>query len=353
MNVLKRALFICLLFVSQNLAAVEVERLYEAEVIAKSELQKDKNTAIKQALTRILTRVLAGNDILQDETVKAVLANTSPYVREFQYALMENNNNETDKTRLIRVKFDEKQLVNTLRPGKLSYWNEIRARTLIWLVIEEEGEQQLFNAAVMPEIDAAMERAAKQKRLPILYPIQDLKEKQQLSISDVLSAYSQQLLDVSSRYDVVSTLAGKLVKKNNCWKAEWTLYFDEKIDQWRSQCVAINKATLNGFQGVYDRLSKYYAVKSDTKELSSVILKVSNINSIKSLELVTDYLESLSMVSTVTWVGEEKGYNAYRVFFHGFQQTLNNVIATERVLGLEGFAKQKDSEVTYKFLSVI
>ena len=353
MNVLKRTLFICLLFVSQNLTAIEVDRLYEAEIIAKSELEKDKSDAVKQALTRVLTRVLAGNDILQDETVKAILADTRPYVTEFQYALMAKNSKETDSTRLVRVKFDEKMLVNTIRPGKLSFWNEIRSTTLVWLVVEEEGKQQFFNAAMMPEIDAVIERAAKQKRLPILYPIQDLKEKQQLSIGDVLSAHSKQLLAVSSRYDVVSILAGKLLKKDGCWKAEWTLYFDEKINQWRSQCVDINKAALNGFQGVYDKLSKYYAVKSDSKEISSALLKVSNIRNIADLEKVTSYLESFSMVRTATWLGEEKGYNIYRVFFQGYRNALKSLIATERVLELEGFSNQQGSDVKYKFLAVI
>jgi hypothetical protein len=353
MNVLKRALLVCLVFACQNLAAIEIDRLYEAEVIAKSELEKDKNAAIRQALIVVLTRVLAGNDILQDETVKAVLADTRPYVSEFQYALMANNTKDTDRARLIRVKFDEKLLVDTLRPGKLSFWNEIRSRTLVWLVVEEHGKQRFFDAAKMPEIDAAVDKASKQKRLPILYPIQDLKEKRQLSIGDILSAYSEQLLEVSSRYDVVSTLAGKLLKKDNCWKAEWTLYFDGKIDQWRSPCAAINKATLNGFQGVYDRLSKYYAVKSDTKEISSVILKVSNISSIANLAKVTDYLNSLSMVRTVTWIGKEKEYNIYRVFYQGYRQLLNNSIATQRVLKSEDFSGQKGSEEKYKFSSKI
>jgi len=42
-----RALLICWICLSQNLAAVEIDHLFEAEVIAKSELPQDK-----QAITR-------------------------------------------------------------------------------------------------------------------------------------------------------------------------------------------------------------------------------------------------------------------------------------------------------------
>lgn len=73
----------------------------------------------------------------------------------------------------------------------------------------------IFDARFMPEVDAAIIKATKHKALPILYPMRDLKEQRILSISDVLSAYPAHLLAVSLRYDVVSTLAGKLSKKTN------------------------------------------------------------------------------------------------------------------------------------------
>ena len=203
----------------------------------------------------------------------------------------------------------------------------------------------------MPDIDAAMDKASRQKALPVLYPIQDLKEKRTLSTSDVLSAYSEHLLKVSQRYDVVSTLAGKMVKTGTCWKAEWTFYFDSKIEQWRSQCSSINNVALNGLQGVYDRLSTYYAVKPDIKGISSVIFKVSNINNIKALQKVTDYLESLPMNKTATWVTTDSGYNVYRVFYQGPRQALNNRLANSNILRAEDFSLKETKEVKYKFLS--
>ena len=351
MKVRIRVLFICLMFASQISYAVEINRLYETEVIANSEQEHDRVAAIKQALTIVLTRVLAGNNILQDETVKAVLANATHYVSEFQYSLIATDEQKDNTARLMRVQFDEMMLVDVLRPGKLGYWNETRSRTLVWLVVEKESEQQFFDAGLMPDIEAAMDKASRQKALPILYPIQDLREKRTLSISDVLSAYSEHLLAVSLRYDVVSTLAGKMIKAGTCWKAEWTFYFDEKIEQWRSSCRSINNIALSGLQGVYDRLSKYYAVKPNIKEINSIVFKVSNIKSINALQKVTDYLESLPMIKTVTWVTTESGYNVYRIFYQGTRQTLNNSLADSNILRAEYIPLKDNKEVKYTFLS--
>lgn len=351
MKVRISVLFVCLMFASQISYAVEINHLYETEVIANSEQEHDRDIAIRQALTTVLTRVLAGKNILQDDTVNAVLANAMHYVSEFQYSLIATDEQKNNNARLMRVQFDEMLLVDILRPGKLGYWNEIRSRTLVWLVVEEEGKQQFFDARLMPDIDAAMDKASRQKALPILYPMQDLKEKRTLSISDVLSAYSEHLLEVSLRYDVVSTLAGKMAKVGACWKAEWTFYFDAKIEQWRSPCSSINSVALSGLQGVYDRLSTYYAVKPNIKEISSAILKVSNIKNIKTMERVTNYLESLPMIKTVTWITTESGYNVYRVFYQGTRQALNKRLIDDYVLRAENFSQGETKEVKYIFLS--
>jgi len=345
-----RALLICWICLSQNLAAVEIGRLFEAEVIAKSESPQDKHAATKQALEIVLSRVLAGNS-LQGSTVQMILAKPEQYVSEFQYALVSSNKTENNSARLIRVLFNETLLVDILRTSKLQFWNEIRNRTLVWLVVEEDGKKRFFDASLMPEVDAAMTAASRQKSLPVIYPLQDLQEKRIISISDVLSAYSEHLLEISSRYDVVSTLAGKLVKKDHCWKAEWTLYFDGKIKQWKSQCAVIKDVALNGFQGIYDNLSKYYAVKSSSQKLESTIIKIANIKKASTLELVSNYLESLPMVSTATWLKNEGKYNVYRLFYLGKPYQLSNAITKDQVLRAENFSEQSSDELTYQLIS--
>jgi len=336
------------MMVHQNLYAVEVERLYEAEVIAKSEQEQDRVAAFKQALERVLLRILSGNDILQDETVNSVLANASQYVEEYQYSLAEAGHKDE---RMMRVLFDEELLISTLRPGKIALWNEIRSRTLVWLVVEKNGAQQFFDPDEMPGVDKALKKASKQKRIPVLLPMQDLREKRILSISDVLSAYSEHLLEVSVRYEVVSTLAGKVVKYGHCWKAEWTLYFNAKIEQWRSPCSSVDGVALSGLQGVYDRLAKYYAAKPKIKEIGSVIMKVAGVKLVTDVVKITNYLETLTVIKTATWIATENGYNFYRVFYQGARGALNNLLAAGRVLRAEDLSKQSAEEVNYRFLN--
>ena len=256
-------IFAYLIIACQSLYAVEVDDLFEAEITIKSEQVQNKEIAIQRALKLVLDRVVTGDSIFKENTINTLLIDAEHFVREFQYSLGEADTSMLGSVRHMRVLFDEKLLVSFLRLGKIGLWNEIRPRTLVWLVVEENGEQHFFDSDSMPEIDLALSSASKQKGLPMLYPMQDLKEKRGLSINDVLSVHPKQLLDASLRYDVVSTLAGKIVKKDYCWEAEWTFYFNSKIEQWRSECGEVGAIALTGFQGVYDKLSAFYAVKPD------------------------------------------------------------------------------------------
>lgn len=344
-------LLLSLTFVSQNLYAVSVEGLYEAEVIVKSDLKQDKRAAFRKALTMVLNRVLTGPDILQDETVQAVLADATHYVNEYQYSLAITDEKGNNNSRLMRVSFDELLLDDVFRHATVGFWNEVRPETLVWLIVEEGGRQQFFDPNLHSEVSAALDMASRHKGLPLLFPMYDLKEKQTLSINDVLTPYSNYLREASRRYDVVSIVAGKVAYVDTCWKAEWTFFFNSKIEQWSSPCGLITNVTIEGMQGVYDELAKYYAVKTRISEIGTLILKVSNIRSMTELAGVVDYLNSLARIKTVTHLGVESGYYLFRIFYQGSRKILNNTLAKDQVLRTVGFSRQHAVSVKYKFIA--
>ncbi len=338
---------LCLLTVQQNAYAVEVENLYEADVVAESVTSEDRLQAIEKALQRVLLRILTGQNIMQDETVKAVMANAENYVAEYQFSLAKG---EKQQARLLRVLFNEEFLISTFRPSGLALWNEIRPRTLVWLVVEENNLLQFFDPDLMPDIDRALKKASKQKKIPLLLPMQDLKEKRLLTIGDVLSAYSEHLLEVSARYDVMSTLAGKLVRQGKCWKAEWTLYFDGKIMQWQTACGTLDGVMMTATQGIYQRLARVYAAKPKFSAVNSLIMKVSGIENMKQLVALRDELEGFSIINTATWLSSHGGYNFFRVFYQGARDEMNEMLEIGRVLQVQDTLKPDVEEVHYRWL---
>ncbi|MFA6052760.1 MAG: DUF2066 domain-containing protein [Methylobacter sp.] len=350
MSVLLRALIICGLLFSSNVFAAEVQGLYETEVIAKSQSEEDKNAALKEALTIVLTRVMAGENILHDPVVQSALADAGHFVKQYQYSLIESHSDENSNARIMRVLFNESHVLDLMKTSKLKIWAETRPETLLWLVVEENGQRSFFKAETMSEINKAVNGASRQTGLPLLFPLLDLEEQQKISVSDVLSAYPQSLLTASERYGVVSILAGRLVKTDDCWKTDWAFYFDEGIEQWTMPCGALNDAILTGMEGAYGRLSKYYAVKPDVIETSSVMLEVSGDKDANDRSRVIHYLNSLAMVKSVVWSGGEAGFSRYKVGFEGNRRALEELLGIGRVLDPQGGNSAGTGGLRYQLL---
>lgn len=255
-------LVLALLF-SMRLPAVEVTGLYEIEIVANSQSADDRTQAIKQALYAVLSRVLVADDISRIPVVQEMLASARHYVKQFQYSLIAADEHADNDARLIRVQFDEDQMLEVLRKSQVGIWSEIRPETLLWLVVDEDGNRQFYNADAMPEIESALALASKMKGVPMIYPMLDLEEQQRISVGEVLGVDSRNLLAASARYEVTSVMAGRILKKGGCWQGEWAFYFDGKIKQWNSPCQPLKPAVLAGVQGAYEVLSNYYGIKPE------------------------------------------------------------------------------------------
>ncbi|MGY6277620.1 DUF2066 domain-containing protein [Methylomonas sp. MgM2] len=241
--------------------AIEVKGLYEIELVANSQSASDRELAIRQALYGVLSRILVADDIAEIPAVQQVLRGAEHYVKQFQYSLIAADEHSNSDARLIRVEFDQDQLLEAMRKSNVGIWSEIRPETLVWLVVDEDGNRQFYNPDTMSDLDNALSLASKVKGLPIIFPMLDLQEQQRISVSDVLSADSRNLLSVSARYDVPAVMAGSIVRKAKCWQGEWALYFDGKINQWHNECLPLRALIIEGMQGAYQILSHYYGVK--------------------------------------------------------------------------------------------
>lgn len=248
---------------SQLTAAVEVKGLYEIELIANSQSAEDRTVAIKQAMYAVLSRVLVSEDISKIPVVQQALNSAQSYVKQSQFSLISADELPDTEARLLRVQFDEDQLMDVMHKSQVGIWSEIRPETLVWLVVDDEEGRRFYNADSMPELESALAFASKIKGVPMIYPMLDLEEQQKISLSEVLSADSRNLLAVSARYEVTSVMAGRIAKKGNCWQGEWAFYFDGKIKQWSGACLPLKATAVAGVQGAYDVLSNYYGVKPE------------------------------------------------------------------------------------------
>ena len=86
-----------------------------------------------------------------------------------------------------------------------------------------------------------------------MLPLMDLEDKRELTVDDILSAYSDKVLNGSRRYGVSAILSGAVISKRHCWSSEWTLHFDGKVKQWSLPCERLEQTLSVAMQGIYDQ----------------------------------------------------------------------------------------------------
>lgn len=332
--------------------AFEVNGLYETEVIAASQSPQDRDAAIKQALRLVLKRTMAGEDILQDAAVRAALANAPAYVKQSQYALQETTVGGDHSARNLRVLFNEQALMKLMHARQLKVWPDNRPETLLWLVVDEDNQRTFFKPESMPQIHWAIQQASKQLGLPVLMPLLDLEEQRLISVNDVLSAYPQHLLSVSGRYDVVSVLAGRLAKSGDGWKTDWAFYFDDGVEQWSTPPNTLNQAVMSGLHGVYQRLSRYYAVAPGSFDDDTLTLKIAGVKDQADQARINGYLKNLEGVKSVFWQGHDGNFEIYKVAIDGNRRAFEETIGLGRVLNPKNTANGSASELRYDLIPV-
>ena len=249
-----------MLLTAQYVSANELKGLFTAEVVVQSQSREDRNTALREAFVIVLNRVGAGRELMLDVAVRKALNNASSYVDQYQYALA-SDSEDKESPRILRVVFGEEAVMELMRSSGLAIWNKRRDEVLLWLVIEQRGKQTLLDVEQNMGLNVALQAAAQLKGIPVLLPLMDLEERQRISAGDIGSVEVEKLLAVSKRYGVTTILSGKVVKQRSCWRSEWVLHFNNKVERWDVPCENLSANLETAFQGVYDRLSVFYAEK--------------------------------------------------------------------------------------------
>lgn len=255
-----RFLVVYLVLVVQYVEAVEVKDLFVTEVMLRSQSREDRNRALREALVIVFNRLGASEEVMLDLGIREALNNAASYVDQYQYLLTASGSRANSKRRM-RVLFNEGAVIELMRSRGLAVWSKKRDDVLVWLIIERQHKQALLDIEQNAEINKALQFAAQLKGIPILLPLLDLEERQLVSADDIRRSNREKLLTASERYGVAATLLGKVVKQKTCWRSEWTLSFNDKVEHWSVPCENLSANLSTAFQGVYEHLFDFYVVK--------------------------------------------------------------------------------------------
>jgi hypothetical protein len=324
-------------FASLQVSAVEVKNLYNAKVIVNSQTTSERKRALQKAMEAVVLKVGGQKELLSNSIIKKGLKNYNRYVANFRYQ------RDAENTELL-VTFDERKVNQLFEQANAPIWGRLRPQILLWLV-EENGlhRSTISNAThssyssnfsdnissqVQYNLPESVEQFSALRGLPILMPLMDLTDVNNISTFDVWGRFAEQVQSASLRYNPESIIIIRLSNSSLLPQEESSDQIEEcLLCKDEVQSYALDWSFIADAQGynrdkigaqifgeliygknpedllkqalsvISDKIYQKYALNSGDE--NNYIIDVANIKSLKSFIEVERFLTQLSSVKSV------------------------------------------------------
>ena len=275
--------------------------LYQTEVGIPAQTEEAKEEAIKEAFQEVLTRISGNTQVQDNPLIKSHLKRAQYYVEEYSYSAPTTASSEY----LLKVQFDKKDVNRLLKKAGLSIWNQVRPTILVWLVTNDlsaGGSSDIVGSDTPGEITDTIKQQSSMLGLPLMLPILDVDEINQVSVDDINKNDLSVLSLASQRYSPDGILIGKIDKLTTGEKlqSEWQLVWNNQNFRWKipgNTQKEILHSLVNNVSKVFNQ-SPQVAVAHPIAT-QSLILKISNVSRPEDLSQVLNYFKQVQMVQQV------------------------------------------------------
>ena len=328
-------LFVIVAFLSpKTLEAVEVKGLYQASIAINSQNSSDRASALKKALAAVMLKVGGQKSVLDNDIIQKSLSNYRLYLSQYRYqhkTLQVADKQGNQKQLFLLASFNEEKINQLFQEADLPLWGSLRPLVLLWLVDEQGLTRGIMSNSSASNLPFMVNEFSAQRGLPIMMPLMDLTDANQIKLSDVWGRFQQPIKEASKRYlaeaivvmrvsnsslvsldyddkEVIdSPSCGLLCEQTQPQKQnyvlDWSLLDWSTIEgqQKFSQQYQGNSPQVllqQGLADITELIYQRYAL-STTKQ-NDFVIEVANVDSLATYVEVFEFLSNLSSVKSVT-----------------------------------------------------
>ena len=307
--------------------AIEMTNLYTVEVPLDPDDPNAQATAYRDALSEVLVRVTGSEAGADPETTATLFPNPARYVTQYRPG--------PDNTLIVSL--DGESIERVLRQSGATIWGADRPLTVVWLAVDWGlGDREIVAAndpERMPSDGRSIDRnrllrervqtVANRRGLPIVFPLLDIEDMQQIGFIDVWGDFDEPLIAASARYEAESVLVGR-IRPEDPGLPRWTWYIGEERFAWPGEPEeAINQLA--------NSLSARDAVRGD-EEIERVTLTISGISSVRSFGQVQQYLANQRAIDSIAIQSAQSDSITYEVRVRGGTERLQRILSISRLL---------------------
>ena len=313
--------------------AADSETLYMARVKVDDPGAAARSEALQQALGLVLLKVTGDRDAAGRAAADPAFRAPERFVQQYRYVSSLPAGDEAAPELWFEVQFDNEALETALRGTGLPLWGQERPSVLVWLAVADSGQRYLVSANGSDPIADALEGAARQRGLPLIFPLQDLQDQARIRFADVWGGFQQQIVAASRRYPASAVLSGRLEKRaGNLWLGRWTLEFGDKRSGWETDGRTPREAVSLAIDEVANRMASQLAVRSTSGGSARLHITVEGVNSLADYARASRYLASLTAVRDVSVNAINADQVDFSIDLQGDAYALDRAVGVGRVL---------------------
>jgi uncharacterized protein len=313
-RIARLALFSCLsfsgLYLAEPSAGATRPELYQATAPISDRSEAAQTAAFQAAMKIVLVRVTGRRSADEDPALAPLVAVARRYVQQYRAA---PDNQEW-------VSFDGPAIERWLTQNGQPLWGHERPATFVWLTAQNGAQSgTVITADDNSELKMAVDDAAAQRGVPLLWPTAADVQKNHLSYSGINGSSPATLAEAGKRLGGEGVLIGRASDNSANANVRWTHLFQDRSSEY--------SGTVEGVQRMADVYAGLFAASGS---LAPVDIEVTGISDLRDYSNVQTYLESLSSISHVNVLGLTGDTARFRLATRGGAESL------QRALSLNG-----------------
>lgn len=316
-------------------AAVVVKNLFVVEFPVPNQNAQVRKAVFSKGLNEVLIRASGSRTVVQELTP----GNAAAYVQQFSYV---ENQSADEQGRgqqsfklsyILKVQYNAGKIISLLRDNNQPVWGEHRSEAIVWLAVRDGSSRYVLKDSDESLLKDSVEQSAVRRGLPLVWPVYDRKDRQQLGFTDVWAAFGEQVRVASKRYTRGPAIVGRLSWTGNEWKGDWSVFVDNSAYGWSLSGSDYNSVIAEGIDLSTDKIGKHYAVleRSGVNE-PDLLVEINNVDSVQSYHKIQTFLEGLTAVRQANVARVDDGVVLFRVDLRGDIDDFIRLVSTDRTL---------------------
>ncbi|MFT6389854.1 MAG: hypothetical protein ACJAUP_003249 [Cellvibrionaceae bacterium] len=323
---------------SANTYAEKTVELYNASILVVNQNTEIRRKAVARGLKEVLVRLSGKASAFQSQEVQLASSNALDFLDRFSY----QSTNQTltiagasQKATLLLMQFNSVSVKRLAKQAGLPIWSENRPDVLVWTASDSRGKRYVD---VGSDIAEALNIAAANRGLPIALPVLDLEDRAALPVVRLWALDEDRVRLASKRYSTNAVLSGRFTNNGKSWGGSFVLMHKGKNRYLSAEGKDEIAVAASIIGQVSDYFSDIYAIdftpttsSSSTLPSSSsasvvspsaalgsslttiptrgsrdLFLQVNNVDDFSKYVALMNYLETLSLLSSVTIINASR-----------------------------------------------